>query len=107
MFSDTMGAARSSSSNDERLREKQYYTDSGKIHVSEFGGLVNYCHDWPLPPPNVPRDNVTVLGRWFCDANGISRQGDWCAIGAFSARMPHLYEDINHYCLAHEKTAAS
>ena len=77
-------------------RSNQYYRESGNIHVEEFGEMMNSDQNWPTSP--TPEDK-TESGRWFCDKNGIPRDGNWCKVGHFSARFPLLYNDVYRYYL--------
>src|SRR3989344_7957012 len=80
-----------------RKQTSEYYKQSGEIHLSEIGRLMDYHQNWPRP--DVSQSSYVGDGRWFCDSKGIPRDGNWIRIGEFSSKFPILFGDLKFYYL--------
>lgn len=90
-----------------RSQTNEYYIKSGEIYLGEIGylGTHSNCSPWPDPKgklkqhTNDEQGNI-AYGRWYCDSNGITRDGDWCKLSDLSRiSHPEIYEEIEHYLL--------
>lgn len=76
---------------------KREITLSGQAHVSTLGSVMDYCQGWPTPPKEKGPQTYSALGRWYCDSQGIPRNGDTFKVGDLSARNKSHFDDFQFY----------